>query len=46
MNFVELRYQSTAQWEIREYTKMLKELLFGIYPKTTDSGPIYIGSRK
>ena len=34
VNFIELRDEPTAQWEIREYAKVLKKLLFGIYPKT------------
>tara|TARA_Y100000034_G_C6835845_1_gene377693 strand:+ start:119 stop:799 length:681 start_codon:yes stop_codon:yes gene_type:complete len=36
VNFIELRDEPTAQWEIREYAKVLKKLLFGIYPKTTE----------
>ena len=32
VNFIELRDEPTAQWEIREYAKVLKKLLFGIYP--------------
>ena len=35
-NFIELRDEPTAQWEIREYAKVLKELMFAIYPKTTE----------
>ena len=33
-NFIELRDEPTAQWEIREYAKVLKEQMFAIYPKT------------
>ena len=36
VNFIELRDEPTAQWEIREYAKALKELMFGIYPKTAE----------
>ena len=36
MNFIELRDEPTSQWEIREYAKALKELMFAIYPKTTE----------
>ena len=36
MNFIELRDEPTAQWEIREYAKALKSLIFKIYPKTTE----------
>ena len=35
-NFIELRDEPTAQWEIREYAKVLKKLMFAIYPKTTE----------
>jgi len=37
MNFIELRDEPTSQWEIREYAKALKELMFAIYPKTTET---------
>ena len=33
-NFIELRDEPTAQWEIREYAKVLKEQMSSIYPKT------------
>ena len=36
VNFIELRDEPTAQWEIREYAKALKKLLFGINPKTDE----------
>ena len=36
VNFIELRDEPTAQWEIREYAKALKSLIFKIYPKTTE----------
>ena len=35
MNFIELRDEPTAQWEIREYAKVLKSIMFNIYPSTT-----------
>ncbi|MEO8447873.1 MAG: FAD-dependent thymidylate synthase [bacterium] len=35
MNFIELRDESTAQWEIREYAKVMKELMMDVYPETT-----------
>ena len=34
VNFIELRDEPTAQWEIREYAKALKEQMSSIYPKT------------
>ena len=35
MNFIELRDEPTAQWEIQEYAKVLKEIRFDVYPETT-----------
>jgi thymidylate synthase (FAD) len=35
MNFIELRDEATAQWEIRQYAIALKELMMEIYPETT-----------
>ena len=35
MNFIELRDEKTAQWEIQEYAKKLKILMLDIYPETT-----------
>ena len=35
MNFIELRDESTAQWEIQEYAQTVKELMFDTYPKIT-----------
>ena len=35
MNFIELRDESTAQWEIQQYAKVIKELMLEIYPETT-----------
>ncbi len=35
MNFIDLRDEATAQWEIREYAISMKELMLKIYPETT-----------
>ena len=35
VNFIELRDEPTAQWEIREYAKVLKSIMSDIYPSTT-----------
>ena len=35
-NFIELRDEPTAQWDIREYANVLKKVMFAIYPKTTE----------
>ncbi len=35
MNFIDLRDEATAQWEIQQYAKALKELMKEIYPETT-----------
>ncbi len=35
MNFIDLRDESTAQWEIQQYAKAMKELMMDIYPETT-----------
>ncbi len=35
MNFIDLRDEKTAQWEIRQYAICLKEIMFDIYPETT-----------
>ncbi len=35
MNFIELRDETSAQWEIQEYARILKELMFDVYPETT-----------
>jgi len=34
MNFIELRDETTAQWEIREYAKELKNVMHELYPET------------
>ena len=36
MNFLELRTEKTAQWEIQQYAKALKQLVLKIYPETTN----------
>jgi len=33
-NFIELRDHDHAQWEIREYAKVMKEMMMDIYPET------------
>jgi thymidylate synthase (FAD) len=35
MNFIELRDEPTAQWEIRQYAKAIKEMMYDIFPETT-----------
>ena len=35
MNFIELRDESTAQWEIQQYARVIKDLMLEIYPETT-----------
>jgi len=35
MNFIELRDEPTAQWEIQQYAKVLKEIMFNQFPETT-----------
>jgi len=35
MNFIELRDEPTAQWEIQEYARALKEIMLDIFPETT-----------
>ena len=35
MNFIDLRDEKTAQWEIQQYAKVMKDMMFDIYPKTT-----------
>ena len=34
-NFIELRDEPTAQWEIRQYAIVLKKMLHNLYPQTT-----------
>ena len=36
MNFIELRDEPTAQWEIRQYAQTLKRIMFDIYPRTVN----------
>jgi len=35
MNFIDLRDEDTAQWEIRQYAVAIKEIMLEIYPETT-----------
>jgi len=35
MNFIELRDETTAQWEIREYAKVMKKMMLDVFPETT-----------
>lgn len=34
MNFIDLRDEITAQWEIQQYAKAIKELVMNIFPET------------
>ena len=36
MNFIELRNESTSQWEIQQYAKVLLELMHETFPKITE----------
>jgi thymidylate synthase (FAD) len=36
VNFIELRDETTSQWEIQQYAKVMKRLMINIYPKTTE----------
>jgi thymidylate synthase ThyX len=35
MNFIDLRDDAHAQWEIREYALAIKEFMYELYPETT-----------
>ena len=35
MNFIELRDETTAQWEIQQYAKALKQIMLEVFPETT-----------
>ena len=35
MNFIDLRDEPSAQWEIRQYAIAMKEMMHEIYPETT-----------
>ena len=35
MNFIELRDENTAQWEIRQYAIAIKKMMMDIFPETT-----------
>jgi len=34
MNFIDLRDEATAQWEIRQYAKAMKVMMFNVFPET------------
>jgi len=34
MNFIDLRDEATAQWEIQQYAKLMKEMMLDIFPET------------
>ena len=36
INFIELRDEPTAQWEIRQYAQTLKRIMLDIYPRTVN----------
>ena len=36
MNFIELRYEKTSQWEIQEY-KVLLDIVTELFPETTNT---------
>ena len=36
MNFIELRYEKTSQWEIQEYAKVMLNLMKETFPKITE----------
>ena len=36
VNFIELRDEPTAQWEIRQYAQTLKRIMIDIYPRTVN----------
>ena len=35
MNFLDLRDHTHAQWEIREYAKVIKDIMLELFPETT-----------
>jgi len=35
MNFIELRDEKTAQWEIRQFAIVMKEFMMDLFPNTT-----------
>lgn len=35
MNFIDLRDEPTAQWEIQQYAKGIKEVMYEVFPETT-----------
>ena len=38
MNFIELRYEKTSQWEIQEYFKVLLDIVTELFTETTKNG--------
>ena len=43
MNFIELRYEKTSQWEIQEYAKVLLDIVTELFPETTKAWMPNIG---
>ena len=43
MNFIELRYEKTSQWEIQEYAKVLLDIVTELVPETTKAWMPNIG---
>ena len=43
MNFIELRYEKTSQWEIQEYAKVLLDIITELFPETTKAWMPNIG---
>ncbi len=35
MNFIDLREEHTAQWEIQQYAKSIREVMYEVFPETT-----------
>ena len=36
VNFIELRDEKTSQWEIQQYAKMMKKMMYDVYPNITE----------
>ena len=43
MNFIELRYEKTSQWEIQQYAKVLLDIVTELVPETTKAWMPNIG---
>ena len=43
MNFIELRYEKTSQWEIQQYAKVLLDIVTELFPETTKAWMPNIG---